>query len=100
MQEKFRCPRPVNLFRTDGNDAELGKVRAGDKLYAAFTSDEIRQRWKGGGCARRAQSVWILFSLIILILKYLAADDEGADWMLGYLDERSYHDYGWGQEES
>lgn len=53
-----------------------------------------------GGRSRFGYYFKNMYSLIIPILKYLAADDEGADWMLGYLKERSYHDYGWGQEES
>lgn len=32
------------------------------------------------------------YSLIVLILNYLATDDGCADWMLGYVEVRSYHD--------
>lgn len=38
-----------------------------------------------GGRSRFGYYFKNMYSLIILILKYLAADDEGADWMLGYI---------------
>ena len=45
-----------------------------------------------GGRSRFGYYFSNMYSLIVLILKYPAADDGCADWMLGYFEVRSYHD--------